>query len=200
DVAPHAAAPARAESAPSPADPAPIAASEPPSQPSPVAEAPAAEGSEAWKRIVDRVKERKLLLGTCLEEGVFLGLAGTAVRVALAPEHTFHKAMLEMKENREILNQEFEKQFGRGAALACVVGHANAATAATERVRAELQADGLSATEAAEAATAPEAPPGAPPQRTERAEPTIVQRIVEIFDGEILDWSGETGAPGNGVA
>jgi DNA polymerase III subunit gamma/tau len=167
----------------------------------PIAEAPASDASDAWKRIVERVKERKLLLGTCLEEGVFLGLAGTSVRVALAPEHTFHKAMLEMKENREILNQEFEKQFGRGAALACVAGHANAATAAAERVRAELQADGLSATEAAEAATAPEpAVPGAPPQRTERAEPTIVQRIVEIFDGEILDWSGETGAPGNGVA
>jgi hypothetical protein len=27
-----------------------------------------------------------------------------------------------------------------------------------------------------------------------------VQRIVEIFDGEILDLGGETGAPGKGVA
>jgi hypothetical protein len=27
-----------------------------------------------------------------------------------------------------------------------------------------------------------------------------VQRIVEIFDGEILDLGGETGAPGKGVS
>ena len=40
-----------------------------------------------WRQAVDRVKERKLLLGTCLEEGFFLGLAGTSVRIALSGEH-----------------------------------------------------------------------------------------------------------------
>jgi hypothetical protein len=152
---------------------------------------PAEHDAERWKRIVDGVKERKLLLGTCLEEGTFLGVAGTAVRVALAPEHSFHKAMLEMKENREILNQEFERQFGRGATLACVVGDPFAATAAADRVRGELLADASAeATEGAAGASVPRPP----------AAPSIVQRIVEIFDGEILDLSGETGAPGNGVA
>ncbi|HEU4765539.1 MAG TPA: DNA polymerase III subunit gamma/tau [Candidatus Eisenbacteria bacterium] len=153
---------------------------------------PAGHDAERWKRIVDGVKERKLLLGTCLEEGTFLGLTGTAVRVALAPEHSFHKAMLEMKENREILNQEFERQFGRGATLACVVGDPFAATAAAERVRGELQADA--------SAEAPEGAAAASVPRPPAAAPSIVQRIVEIFDGEILDLSGETGAPGNGVA
>jgi DNA polymerase-3 subunit gamma/tau len=157
-----------------------------------------ADDLERWKRSVDRVKERKLLLGTCLEEGAFLGLSGTAVRVALTPEHSFHKAMLEMKENREILNQEFESQFGRGATLACVIGNPFGATAAAARVREELSSD------AALAASAPTVDVPAAP-----AAPSIVQRIVEIFDGEILDLGdlgdlgnlgGEAGASGRGIA
>jgi hypothetical protein len=89
--------------------------------------APAGEPSLAdsalaarWREIVDRVKERKLLLGTCLEEGMFLGVQGPNVRVALTAEHSFHRAMLEMKENRDILNQEFERTYGAGATLLCV--------------------------------------------------------------------------------
>jgi hypothetical protein len=106
--------------------------------------------------------------------------------------------MLEMKENREILNQEFEKQFGRGAALACVSGDPFAAAAATERVREELLADAAPLAAAFEAAS--EAA-GEPRARAEApATPSIVQRIVEIFDGEILDLSGEKGAPGKGMA
>lgn len=151
---------------------------------------------------MERVKERKLLLGTCLEEGTFLGVSQTAVRVALAPEHSFHKAMLEMKENREILNQEFEKLFGRGATLACIVGDPFANTAAAERIREELRADAAIAPEESAAAPAPAPAAAAEPRaRVDTpAAPTIVQRIVDIFDGEILDLSGETGAPGNGVA
>ncbi|HEX7076876.1 MAG TPA: hypothetical protein VF363_00500 [Candidatus Eisenbacteria bacterium] len=134
-----------------------------------------------FKAAVERVKERKLLLGTCLEEGAFLGVAGGAVRVALSGEHSFHKAMLEMKENREILNQELERQFGRGASIHCVVGGAEGAP---NRIRAERAAEALA--EAADEAEseAPEAPA------------SMVRRIVDIFDGEILD----PGARGSGAA
>jgi DNA polymerase-3 subunit gamma/tau len=193
-----------AEPAPLPA-PTPIAASAAAAAPAAAEAAPPAAAEpipaddfERWKRSVDRVKERKLLLGTCLEEGAFLGLSGTAVRVALTPEHSFHKAMLEMKENREILNQEFESQFGRGATLACVIGNPFGATAAAARVREELLSD------AAVAAASPATDAPAVP-----AAPSIVQRIVEIFDGEILDLGdlgnlgdlgGEAGASGRGIA
>lgn len=101
--------------------------------------------------------------------------------------------MLESKENREILNQEFEAQFGRGATLSCVSGDPHAASAARERVRDELRADAVA--DPAESST-----PVAQAPRAEPAGPSIVQRIVDIFDGEILDLSGESGAPGNGVA
>jgi hypothetical protein len=175
--------------------------------PAMIAAAPAAtpasgDDFERWRRAVERVKERKLLLGTCLEEGAFLGIlgrpeggVGIAVRVALTPEHSFHKAMLEMKENREILNQEFERCFGPGASLACVVGNPFGASAAVARVTEELQAlegeEPQSPKTPDTLATVPDRPP---------AGPTIAQRIVEIFDGEILDLNDGRGAPGSGIA
>jgi DNA polymerase-3 subunit gamma/tau len=142
----------RAAEAPASAGVPPFVAAAPAVEATPVAVpaiVPAAEAAppvpaddfERWKRAVNRVKERKLLLGTCLEEGAFLGLSGTAVRVALTPEHSFHRAMLEMKENREILNQEFESQFGRGATLACVIGDTFGATAAAAAAAARVRAD-----------------------------------------------------------
>ena len=117
-----------------------------------------------WREAVDRVKARKLLLGTCLEEGSFLGLHGATVRIALAPEHSFHRAMLEMKENQDILNQELERLYGRGIKLAC------------ESASAGLKEADL-------------ARPAAPAPAS--AAPTLVQRIVELFDGEIMGPSPE---------
>ncbi|MGH7680638.1 MAG: hypothetical protein ACRENN_01465, partial [Candidatus Eiseniibacteriota bacterium] len=130
---------------------------------------PASEGDAVvrWRQAVDRVKDRKLLLGTCLEEGLFLGIAGSNVRVALSPEHAFHRAMLEMKENREILNQEFEKLYGRGTSLLCVsTDQAVTGVGYSARVPspAELEEE-------------------EPPQTSDQ----LVQRIVDLFDGEILN-------------
>ena len=117
-----------------------------------------------WRNAVDRVKERKLLLGTCLEEGFFLGMAGSSVRLALSGEHAFHRAMLEMKENREILNEELERLYGRGARLVC------------------------------ESTVPPGQTPLGAAVRTEAArETTLVDRIVELFDGEVMGPGPEEG-------
>ena len=112
-----------------------------------------------WRHAVDRVKERKLLLGTCLEEGFFLGMAGGNVRIALSGEHAFHRAMLELKENREILNEELERLYGRGAKLLCESMAASGADDSTARLGKR-----------------PDAVP----------EATLVDRIVELFDGEVM--------------
>ena len=168
--------PARVPTA-APAPAAPRAAAPPPApaqEPAP-ALAPRVETAVSddpvlvWRQAVDRVKERKLLLGTCLEEGLFLGFSGTHVKVALAPEHAFHRAMLEMKENREILNQEFERLYGRGATLVCVSGD----QAVTGGIRIAATPDPASVHE-----DAGDEAPGVS---------GLVQRIVDLFDGEILD-------------
>jgi len=141
---------------------------------------PAGEGDAVirWRQAVDRVKERKLLLGTCLEEGLFLGIAGSNVRVALSPDHAFHRAMLEMKENREILNQEFERLYGRGATLICVSSD-QAVTGAGYQIRA------------AESEAEPDEEGG-----SDGAADGLVQRIVDLFDGEIL----KPGPQGSGAS
>ena len=120
-----------------------------------------------WRHAVDRVKERKLLLGTCLEEGFFLGTAGLNVRIALTGEHAFHRAMLELKENREILNEELERLYGRGAKLLCEsTAPPGVESAAGSRLAAGTPSGG-----------APEA--------------TLVDRIVELFDGEVMGHGPE---------
>jgi len=78
--------------------------------------------------------------------------------------------MLEMKENRDILNQEFERTYGRGATLHCV-GSGEAVTGGIRIARdPEPPASGSDAGE-------DEAP----------SRSGLVQRIVELFDGEVLD-------------
>jgi DNA polymerase-3 subunit gamma/tau len=121
-----------------------------------------------WRHAVDRVKERKLLLGTCLEEGFFLGMTGGNVRIALSGEHAFHRAMLELKENREILNEELERLYGRGAKLLCE----------------SMATSGSDLAAAGRPGTRPDAVP----------EATLVDRIVELFDGEVLGPGPEGGS------
>lgn len=132
-----------------------------------------------WRQAVDRVKERKLLLGTCLEEGLFLGIAGSNVRVALSPEHAFHRAMLEMKENREILNQEFERLYGRGTTLLCVNSD-QAISGAGYQIRPAT----------------PETDSETEDGPSDGASDGLVQRIVDLFDGEIL----KPGPQGSGAS
>ena len=120
-----------------------------------------------WRNAVDRVKERKLLLGTCLEEGFFIGLTGTSVRIALSGEHAFHRAMLELKENREILNEELERWYGRGARLVC---------------ESSAPPDAMSLAARAEAAG-----------EKDEAASSLVERIVELFDGEVIGPGPEEG-------
>jgi hypothetical protein len=127
------------------------------------------------------VKERKLLLGTCLEEGFFLGLSASQARIALSPEHSFHKAMLEMKENREAIDQELERGFGRRLTLSCTVQQAGPELEA-HRARAARQA-------LVSEAGSDEGPVG--------AEDSLVRKIVDLFDGEVLEEGAAKRGKGN---
>lgn len=130
-----------------------------------------------WRQALDRVKQRRLLLGTCLEDGLFLGVNGTNVRVALSAEHSFHRAMFEVKENREILKEEFERLYGVGATLVCVAH--DQAIAGGERGIPMAPAAAPKSAAAASVATAMSDEPG--------PASNLVQRIVDLFDGEILE-------------
>jgi len=130
--------------------------------------------SDRWRFVVERVKERKLLLGTCLEEGFFVGISGAGFNLALTPEHSFHKAMLEVKENRELIQQELERGFGRKLSFQCVVREVG-----PERVEQRARVD-----RAVREALASDDPTDV---AAHGADDSLVRRIVDLFDGEIVE-------------
>ncbi|HEU4723960.1 MAG TPA: hypothetical protein VFU59_01555, partial [Candidatus Eisenbacteria bacterium] len=157
-----------------------------------LAPAPLGGDSDRWRFVVERVKERKLLLGTCLEEGFFIGVSGSQFTVALSPEHSFHKAMLEMKENRELIQQELERGFGRRLAFQCVVREAGPEQAA-QRTRAEREAREALVTGRGEEGS---------DVASVGAGDSLVRRIVDLFDGEVVEApeARVAAAPAGGAA
>ena len=153
----------------------PIAAPEPAAAPSAEPPPPPPEGDvDRWRFVVERVKERKLLLGTCLEEGYFLGLSASQIQIALTPEHSFHKAMLDMKDNRETIHQELERGFGKKMSLHCVIRESGPELEA-HRARMNRAAR----QELVSSSSGDEDPVG--------AEESLVRKIVDLFDGEVMD-------------
>ncbi|HET9951547.1 MAG TPA: DNA polymerase III subunit gamma/tau [Candidatus Eisenbacteria bacterium] len=147
-----------------------------PSADAPKTEGPAPDGgdSDRWRFVVERVKERKLLLGTCLEEGHLIGVSGNALNLALSPEHSFHKAMLEMKENRELIQQELERGFARKLAFQCVVREAGPELS-EQRARVDRSVrEALAAGDAEDTSAL-------------GADASLVRRIVDLFDGEVVE-------------
>jgi hypothetical protein len=78
--------------------------------------------------------------------------------------------MLELKENREILNEELERLYGRGAKLLCE---------SAVPPGPEFSAGGRAGSRTSSG--------GAP-------EATLVDRIVELFDGEVMGHGPEEGS------
>ncbi len=142
--------------------------------------------SDRWRFVVERVKERKLLLGTCLEEGFFIGVSGVRLTIALTPEHSFHRAMLEMKENRELIQQELERGFERKLSFDCIVREAGP-DQVEQRSRADRDArEALGSDHASEVAAV-------------GAGDSLVRRIVDLFDGEVME-APEARAAGESIA
>jgi hypothetical protein len=100
--------------------------------------------------------------------------------------------MIEMRENQAILNEELERHYGRGATLLCESAQAPGAE------RREPAAAAVAVPAAASQAATPAGPSPAqahapaPLPRTGPG-PDMVQRIVELFDGEVLAPGAEGG-------
>ncbi|HEY6571949.1 MAG TPA: hypothetical protein VI198_01420, partial [Candidatus Eisenbacteria bacterium] len=99
------------------------------------------------------------------------------------------KAMLEMKENRELIQQELERGFSRKLTFQCVVREAGPEQA-EQRTRVDREVrEALVADRSGDAASA-------------GAGDSLVRRIVDLFDGEIVEApearvAGGPSAPGD---
>jgi hypothetical protein len=86
--------------------------------------------------------------------------------------------MLELKENREILNEELERWYGRGARLVCE------STVPPGAEPLGARRDGDRGEEGASPDTGRHQP---------AIEVSLVDRIVELFDGEVMGPGPEEG-------
>ncbi|MEW6686687.1 MAG: DNA polymerase III subunit gamma/tau [Candidatus Edwardsbacteria bacterium] len=62
--------------------------------------------SEVWHKIVERVKSRKVALGTCLAVGRPVALNEGILSVGFAEEHKFHKERMERSKDEKIVEEE----------------------------------------------------------------------------------------------
>jgi len=75
-------------------------------------------GVEAsWVKTLEAVSNRKKLLGAFLKESRLVGLSGPAVMVAM---DDLHRAVVDEKENRQIVAEELRRGFGRALEMQCV--------------------------------------------------------------------------------
>ena len=71
----------------------------------------------AWQQTLEAVSGRKKLLGAFLKESRLVGLSGPAVIVAM---DDLHRAVVDEKENRQIVAEELRRGFGRALEMQCV--------------------------------------------------------------------------------
>ena len=69
---------------------------------------------ECWRAALVAIHERKRLLGAFLEESHCLGRAGDRLHVAM---DDLHRAVIEEKDNRQIVSEELRRAFGADVML-----------------------------------------------------------------------------------
>ncbi|HET7224068.1 MAG TPA: hypothetical protein VFK69_00005, partial [Candidatus Eisenbacteria bacterium] len=88
------------------------------------------EIERCWRAALDAINGRKRMLGAFLEESRFLGLRGDRAVIAM---DALHRAVIEEKDNRALLEEELARAFGRRLSLAAASGAADGSPAPARR-------------------------------------------------------------------
>lgn len=72
---------------------------------------------QSWRAVLDGINARKRMLGAFLEESRFAGVLGDRAVIAM---DALHRAVIEEKDNRAMLEEELARVFGRRMVLASV--------------------------------------------------------------------------------
>ncbi|HKA23652.1 MAG TPA: hypothetical protein VKF80_01590, partial [Candidatus Eisenbacteria bacterium] len=149
-----------------------------------------------WERVVNEVKDRKLMVGVFLAESRRAGWDGTTLRLA-ADE--VHRSLLEARENRELLGEVMARVYGRPLSLRFLDGVAPPAapeSAPRVMVAASVEEPPALAEEEVSVATATvesapsEAVPTAPGEAPVSPE---VQQAMVWFEGDIVRRAADSG-------
>jgi DNA polymerase-3 subunit gamma/tau len=117
-----------------------------------------------WRRIVERIKVRKTYLGQLLADAGKVEVEDGVLRLGFEPAQSFHRGTVLDPRNHAILIEELRGEFGPG-------------------LRLEVRHPEDSTPKPAPAAAPPPLPRDRPPVRCAPG----VERLVELFDGHILE-------------
>ena len=76
------------------------------------------ETLERWEAVMEAINARKRMLGAFLQESRFVGVTPDAIVVAM---DDLHRSVVDERSNRELVESEAARAFGRRLALRCVV-------------------------------------------------------------------------------
>ena len=78
----------------------------------------AADVEARWGEFIQRVKHKKITVGSFLQEGVLQGVEGNTIQVAFGLSNGFHVDAIERSKN--LILEELRDLFGKDATFCCV--------------------------------------------------------------------------------
>jgi len=92
-----------------------------------------------WKDLVSSIKNRNMLLGTCLEAARPVGISDGRLTVIYGANSKFFTDSLENKTNQQMLDEETVRLWGQRLKLACQITQEQTSTGNGQPARASLQ-------------------------------------------------------------
>ncbi len=123
--------------------------------------APSGNAEAAWDRVVQRVREEKAFLGSCLHESRVVGMSDGRLHIVLDDANGFKSGQVEKPANRRLILQLLEEAMGQPVGIRIVSGPAG------ERSKPQVR----------------ERPAPPPPGRSDE---DGARRIARMVDGEII--------------
>jgi DNA polymerase III subunit gamma/tau len=123
---------------------------------------------EALGQVIKNIKQEKIYIASCLEEGRLLDFRNNTIVFAFPKRNTFHKESLEKPQNRELIESNFSKVL-------------------SEKIKIEfiLTDDRDASADSSGADTAKDSKPALSPLKKALSDP-IIKTALDIFDGNIM--------------
>jgi len=67
---------------------------------------------EALQLVIRRIKQEKIYISSCLEEGRLIDFKGNVITLGFSKKNTFHKESLEKQQNKDLIENSFHKALG----------------------------------------------------------------------------------------
>jgi DNA polymerase III subunit gamma/tau len=126
---------------------------------------------EALQLVIKGIRQEKIYISSCLEEGTLLDFKENTVTFGFAKKNIFHKESLEKPQNKELIESHFSKALGMKTKVEFVIS----------------QDEQIKSPESGTSSTQGPKPPLSPLKKA-LADP-IIKSALDIFDGNIMKFT-----------